>query len=178
MKKIIEDTKNFFGNVLCIGITDENILAPLRKKNNLNVFTIDYLPNKGIFSRRKKIKTKDGKKVNIKKLRKTFKTKSIDFMICNLNEIYSYFKYFIGDSVIVNRGILYIYGTSSYIDPKVLASRYKRYGAVVEIEIDNDNFLLIVNNKHSKTNWFKNRFLIFIDTFHNIGDMISTALIS
>lgn len=178
MKKIVDETKNFFGNVLCIGIKDEKILTPLRKKEDLNVFTVDRNPKKGIFSRRKKAKTKDGKIVNIKKLRKTFKKKSIDFMICDINEIYDYFKYFIGDSVIINRGKLYIYGTSAYIDPNVLAKRYKRYKASVEIIVDNDNFLLVINNKHSKTNWFKNRVLVFIDTFHNIGDMISTALIS
>jgi hypothetical protein len=177
MIKIINDIKDFSGNVLCVGVLDDNILMALKKIKDANVFTVDRVHSRSFF-RKKKAKTKDGKKVNIKKLRKTFKKKSIDHLICDFNEISEFFKYFIGDSVIISRGIVYIYGVPANKDYEELASRFKRYGATVKIEKEEDKILIVVDNKKSKTNWFKNKFYIVVDTFHNIGDLISAALIS
>lgn len=181
MEKLSNIVKEFTGNVLCLGVKDDGILRNLGRNSNVDVYTIERKLSKNIFSKRKKakvIKDEKGKKINIKKLRKTFKKKSVDYIVCDINEIYDYFKYFIYDSVIINKKKLYLYGESKYIDPNVLAKRFKRYHADAEVFISDDEFMIVVDNQESKGNWFKAKWYIVIDTFHNIGDMISAALIS
>ena len=92
--------------------------------------------------------------------------------------MYDYFKYFISDSVAIGRGKVYIYGESRFIDPKNLINRYKRYGTKAFLEVDGDSFLIVIDVEKAKSNWFKNKIYLVVDTFHNIGDMISVALIS
>jgi len=176
--KLLEDAKKFIGNVVCVGVKNPNLLSTLNKNNKISVYTIDFAGKRKLFSSKKKSKISDGKKINIKKLRKTFKKKSIDNLVYDLNEMYEYFKYFIGDSILITRGKIYIYGTSSYIDPKVLIKRYKRYNTTSFLEIDGDSFTIVIDAENSKTNWLKNKFYLIVDTLHNIGDMISVALIS
>lgn len=175
--KLLDDAKKFTGNVVCVGVTNDDLLMTLSKNKKASVYTIDFTKRHGFFSR-KKTKTADGKKVNIKKLRKTFKDKSVDNLIFDFNEMYDYFKYFISDSVTIGRGKVYIYGESRFIDPKNLIKRYKRYCTEAFLEVDGDSFLIVIDVENAKTNWLKNKFYLVVDTFHNIGDMISVALIS
>ncbi len=170
MENLISIVKQFTGNVVCLGVQDGRILKNLEQNKQVNVYTIERSRGKSIFSRKKKahVKESKSKKVNMKKLRKTFKNKSVD-----------YIKYFIYDSVVINKKKLYLYGESKYIDPKVLSKRFKRYHAKVTIiESSSTQFLLVVDNAESRGNWFQSKWYIVIDTFHNIGDMISAALIS
>lgn len=176
--KLIEEAKKFVGNVVCVGVKNNDLLAALNQNKKASIYTVDPCGKRKLFSSRKKTKTNDGKKINIKKLRKTFKNKSIDHLVYDLNEMYEYFKYFIGDSILITRGKIYIYGNSHFIDPKTLMKRYKRYNTTVYLEIDGDNFTIAIDATESKTNWLKNRIYLIIDTFHNIGDMISVVLIS
>lgn len=175
--KLLDDAKKMTGNVVCVGVTNEDLLHTLSKNKKASVYTIDFTKRHGFFSR-KKTKIADGRKVNIKKLRKTFRDKSVDTLIYDFNEMYDYFKYFISDSVTIGRGKVYIYGESRFIDPKNLIKRYKRYGTKTLLEVDGDSFLIVIDVENAKTNWFKDRFYLVVDTFHNIGDMISVALIS
>ena len=176
--KLLDDIKSFCGNVVLIGVQNKNILAECNKNKDAAIFTINPVKRGNILTSRKKGKTDKGMKVNIKKLHKTFKKKSIDTLVYDMDEMYQYFKYFIGESIIISKGNIYIYGTSRYIDPKVLVNRYKRYNTKAFLELDGDNFTIVIDAKNGKTNWFKNRFYLVVDTLHNIGDMISVALIS
>ncbi len=181
MEKLSNIVKEFTGNVLCLGVKENSILKNLSNNDNISVYTIERKLSKRIFSKRKKakvVKDEKGKKINIKKLRKTFKKKSIDYIVCDINEIYDYFKYFIYDSVVINKKKLYLYGDSKYIDPNVLAKRFERYYAKTEVFISDNQFIIIVDNETSKGSWMKSKCYIIVDTFHNMGDMISAALIS
>lgn len=181
MEKLSSIVKEFTGNVLCIGVQDSAVLKTLERNSKASVYMIDRTIKKGIFSKRKRAKmAKDqkGKKINMKKLRKTFKKKSVDYIVCDINEIYDYFKYFLYDSVVINKKKLYLYGNSKYIDPHVLAKRFERYHASTTVTTSDDTFMLVVEQENSKGNWLKAKFYIIIDTFHNLGDMISAALIS
>ena len=60
----------------------------------------------------------------------------------------------------------------------MLIKRYKRYNTKAFLEVNGDSFTIVIDASNSKTNWFKNKFYLVVDTFHNIGDMISVALIS
>ena len=178
MKQLFEAAKTINGKVVCIGVKDEKLLKLLSKNKDADIFTITRIINRSLFFRNKKATLPDGKKINIRKIKKAFKKKSVDYVICDLNEIEDYFKYFISNSVVINSKMLYIYGSSNYIDPKVLGRRYERYNAEVEVIVNNDDFVIIVNNERSKTNWFKDIIYFIVDTCHNIGDFISAALIS
>lgn len=178
MEKLTDIVKKFSGNVVCIGVTDGAIVKRLNANKAVSVYMIERDLKKSIFSRRKKAKVNGGKKVNMKKLRKTFKKKSVDYIICNLNEVYDYFKYFIYDSVYINKKKLYIYGDSKYIDPNRLAKRFTRYRAKVEVTSSGNSFLIVVDNSSSHGNWLQSKWYILIDSFHNLGDMISVALTS
>lgn len=175
--KLLDDAKKFTGNVVCVGVTNNDLLNVLAKNKKASVYTIDFTKRHGFLSR-KKTKKVDGKKVNIKKLKKTFKEKSIDNLVFDFNEMYDYFKYFISDSITIGCGKVYIYGESRFIDPKTLIKRYKRYCTEAFLEVDGDSFLIVIDVENAKTNWFKDKFYLVVDTFHNIGDMISVALIS
>lgn len=178
MQKLAEIVKTFKGEVLCIGVEDTSILKALSHNNQVNVFTLDRKISTGLFFKKKKVKTKSGKKVNMTKMRKSFKKKSIDYMVCDINSIYDYFKYFIYDSVVINKKKLYLYGYSKYLDPNTLAKRFERYHAKVEVSSQGNQFLLIIDNENSKGNWLKAKWYVLVDSFHNLGDLISTALTS
>lgn len=181
MKKLADIVKSMTGDVVCLGVKDTSIIHALEKNKKTDVFLIERELKKSIFSRKKKAKIKGqtkAKKVNMKKLRKTFKKKSVDYIICDFNEIFDYFKYFIYDSTVINKGKLYLYGYSKYIDANRIGERFKRFHSEVTVTVSGENFLIIVDNKNSKGNWLKAKWYIIIDTFHNIGDMISAALIS
>ena len=68
--KLLEDAKSFIGNVVCVGVKNNDLLLALNKNKKASIFTIDLNAKRKLFSSRKKTKIKDGKKVNIKKLRK------------------------------------------------------------------------------------------------------------
>ncbi len=178
MERLKEDLKNFSGNVLCVGLKDKKMLNILMKNNTINLYSIDRNPAKGLFSRSKKAKMNGSQKINMKKMRKKFKKKSVDYIVCNINEIYDYFKYFLYDSVYINRKKLYLYGESKYIDPNVLAKRFQRYHAKTFVETMGQEFLIIVDNEKSRCSFLKAKWYVIVDSFHNMGDMISQALIS
>jgi len=150
----------------------------LAKNKDADVLTINRIIKKSFFFKNKKLFMPDGKKIKIKKLRKAFKKKTVDYIICDYNAIEDYFKYIIGNTVDINSKTLYIYGTATLTDPKDIAKRFERYNAEVKLTVNNEDFVIIVNNEKSKTNWFKNKLYFIKDTCHNIGDLISASLVS
>ena len=63
--KLLEDAKAFVGNVVCIGVKNEQLLTALSKNKSASIFTIDFGGKRSLFSSKKKSETKDGKKVAI-----------------------------------------------------------------------------------------------------------------
>ena len=107
LKKIISKLR---GNVLSIGL-DSNLCDELNnntKINNLDV--IDFVSKR--VGMKKLLKSKnESKKINIKKLKKIYKKKGVDYIICNYDIIKKYMRYFIKDSIYMNNNALYLYGT-------------------------------------------------------------------
>ncbi len=182
MKNFIDTMKHLTGDVLCVGVSQNSILDALMKNNQVSVYSLNRAPGRQIFSRRKKrakLKSKNKeKKVNIKKLSKAFPKKSVDYIVCDWNEVYDCFKYFLYQSVRINKKKTYLYGTSKYIDPYVVAKRFERYHATTTVTVEEDKFWIVIDNENSKVGFWKAKFFVIVDTFHNLGDMISTALIS
>lgn len=176
-KYLLDIIKKVEGNVVGIGL-ESILLDGFNKNNKVNVYTIDRAkPGLGI-GKRKKRKTSSGRTINIKKLYKYFKKKNIDYIFCDVEEINDYLKYFIRDSIYLNRSKLYLYGKKDEIDIELFEKRFKRYHSNIEIREFKDSILLIIDNSKAKSNWFKNKWFYFSDTMYNLVDFISNVLTS
>lgn len=172
-KKITDIIKKMEGNVLAIGIENEHFISAL---NNNNKVTTCNLMNLHGSNKTGKI-SKKGKTVNIKKIRKKFKKKRVDYIICNINDIKSFTKTFVKDSVYINKSNLYIYGDTAY-DYELLVKKYQRYKTKIDVDVDSSKFILSIDNSKAKTNIFKDTIYMIIDSINNFFDLISTVLTS
>lgn len=176
-KSLLEIIKKLKGNIIGIGL-DDKLLSGFTGNNLVNVYTIEKDKNISTLGKSKKRKTNSGKTINIKKLYKYFKKDSVDYIICNVEEVNDYLKYFIKDSVYLNNKKIYLYGTKEIVDCDLLKKRYRRYKSNVEIKEFKDNILLIIDNSNSKSNWVLNKIYFIKDTFYNLAEFISDILIS
>lgn len=178
MKRLLDDIKIFEGNVTLVGVNDNKIKKNLSKNKNINIFELNRPERGKIFSKKKKLKSSSGKKVSIKKFRKIFKKKSVEYLIIDLNNVFDYYKYMASNSIYICNKKIYIYGDSDYLTAKDVAKKFKRYTKNIEcIQIDNE-YLVIVDCKNTKYRYFKEKFYLAIDSFLNLGDMISYFLTS
>lgn len=176
-KNLLEIIKKLEGNIIGIGL-DDKLLSGFTKNNLVNVYTIERDEKVSALCKNKKRKTNSGKTINIKKLYKYFKKDSVDYIICNIEEVNDYLKYFIKDSVYLNNKKIYLYGPKEKIDCDLLKKRYKRYKSNVEIKEFKDSVLLIIDNSNSKSNWVLDKIYFIKDTFYNLAEFISNILIS
>lgn len=176
-KYLLEIIKKMEGNVIGIGM-DQKLLSGFNKNKKVNVYTINSAPtNFGIISTKKR-KTNTGKIISIKKLYKYFKKRSNDYIICNYKEVDAYLKYYIRDSVYINKKAIYLYGSKEDIDVDLLIKRYKRYNVSVDIKEFKENILLILDTSNTKFSKIKNKFYYISDTAYNFIDFISNILVS
>ena len=84
-KYLLDVIKNMEGNVITIGI-DDKLINGFKKNKKVNVYEINKSENVSLFQRKKR-KMSNGKNINIKKLYKYFKKKSIDYIICDYEQI-------------------------------------------------------------------------------------------
>ncbi len=163
------------GRVLLIGIEDANIFDIIN--SNDKILICDSLNN---FKSKKMYcdsTTKSNSKViKVKKLRKVFKKKNVDFIICNILEMKKHMKSFLSDSIYINSNMLYIYGNENDFDSEELISKYKRYCNDIKIEKFDDNFIIYIDNKNTKTNKVKDKFYYVIDTISNIRNIIADII--
>ena len=174
--KLEEIIKNAEGNVLSVCL-DDKLMNFLHSNNKINLYSIDSGSSIGALKNKSKRKTNKGKNINIKKLRKYINKNSVNYMFCNMNEMFKYYKYFIKDSIYLNKNKLYIYGNKD-IDKDLLIKNYSRYNTKVECFEYKTGFILIIDNTNSKTNIFKDIIYIIKDTFYNIAEAIGSLLIS
>jgi len=168
-KEILKIVDNFENNVLAIG-TSEKITNFINSNKKVLKFDLLEKTKKGI-----KIKSQNKtKKVNIKKIRKIFKKKKTDFIICEYEIIRKYLNTFVKDSVYINKNKLYIYGTHE--DIEFLIKRYKRYNVKVDLKQKKDYFILSIDNTLSKNNKIKDIGYLIIDTIEKIIEFIGDLL--
>ena len=178
MKNILEDIHLFKGNVLCICVEDGRILSRIKKNNEVALHELERFKKGKIFSKYKRISNKKGKSVRIKKFRKLFKKKSVEYIIIDLNNVYDYYKYIASNSIYICKKKIYIYGNSDFVTANGVAKKFLRYTKNVKTVQNGTEYIVIVNWDNTKFNWFKEKFYVIIDTFHNLGDMISYILTS
>ena len=171
--KIYDISKCLSGNVLGIGV-DEKISEILEKNNR--ILNCNLL-NSNVKEKTQGKKERQ-KKISVKKIRKIFKKKKVDFIICNIEEMKKYLKTFIKDSVYINKEILYIYNIKDNELKEELIKKYKRYNTIIEEIKDKDNTILKIDNKNSKTNKIKDIKYMIIDTFVSLFNLISDLLLN
>ncbi len=172
--KILNIIDNMAGSLLGIGIDDDSMLEKI--ENNKKIDLCYILSNGGSKNNKKFKLFKKGrdKKINIKKLKKFFKKKSIDNVLCDYNVIKKFSRNFMGGSVYINKGKLYIYGNIQ--DLKNLKERYERYTKDVELIKNSKSFILIVNNQKTRSTAFRDSIYKMTDFFNDSLDYLTEIL--
>lgn len=152
MKCLYEIIEKLKGNVLIIGIKDENVIQKIEENSNIQTC---YFLNACKKEKNENKEKKQTRNFNIHYLRKKFRKKKIDDILCHVDDIYPYLKSFVKDSVYINRGYLYLYGESTTYDLEKTVKKYEKYHASVTVTTEKNFFFMTVSNQKSKTNRWK-----------------------
>lgn len=166
MKELLEIIKNLDGKVLGIGL-DEKLTKAIEDNDKIIECNLlnSYTKGKNKFSL-------FNKTIKIKKIRKVFKKKKINYVICNYDEIYKYFNTFIKDSIYINNKKIYYFGN---VDIELLKSKYNRYDT--KIIIKNKNLIEIDTSK-AKNNFFKDIYYRLKDFKDKLIELIGDILMN
>ena len=170
---VVNILKDLDGFLLGIGL-DEKMLVAIQNNEKINdCFLLSKKSGNG-----KKVNgfTKGKEKtIHIKKLKKYFKRKSIDNIVCDYSLVSKFMRGFVSNSIYLNSGKLYLYGSSSDIDK--IIRRYKWYKCDTEILRNGNEFLLIVDN-NVKSNFFKDIFYKVWDLYTSFLDFLTDLLVN
>jgi len=169
-KELIKIIKTFEGNVLGIGIK-ENLLEIIDK--NEKILNCDILSNEiKTNGKSKKRKLFGNKSININKIRKKYKKKKIDYIICEYETISEYMRKFVKNSVYINKNKLYFYGN---VDLDVI-KRYNRYNTKIDIKKYKDSYIVEIDNTKAKNNFIKDFLYLMKDTITFVIEIIGDSL--
>lgn len=166
-----KEIKKMNGNVLAIGLSDETLLDTI--ENNNNILMCDLL-NANIKSNIEN-KAKSHKKIYINDIRKKYKNKKIEYIICDIREVDKYLKTFVRDSIYINKKEIYFYMDKN-VDKNKIIKKYKRYNTVIKETNCNDGFIIKINTEQAKNNIFKDKIYYLKDTLEYISDFIGDFL--
>jgi len=171
-KQIINALEYIKGDILGVGISDE-IQKLFKKKDNIhNLYLItpknhnksDDLAEQSI-----------DKQFDIKRLNKYFDNKTIDYTICNIDVLDTYFPYFLKNIINLNDEKVLFYGRKEQYDYEVLIKQLERYNSKVEYIDCGQYFLvtietkdIIINNKSKIIYLIKDIFVSWVDRIGNI----------
>lgn len=178
---LINDLKNLCkeisGNVVTIGVDYKTVLDELDKNEKIvNLYSMQFNGKKR--SKKKEKGKKRDKLVSIKKIRKIFKKKKIDYIICNIEDINRFLRTFIRDSVYINKEKLYIYGSKNNIDLELIEKRYNRYNVTINITEYDKDVLVEIDNTKAFNNALKDIFYNIADILYSIYNAIGDLLIN
>ena len=166
MNKLKNIIKNLSGNVLGIGL-DEDFTNLIEKNDKIIECNLLNSYTKGKFK-----KSFFKKTIRIKKIRKVFKKKRVDYIICNYDEIKDYLNTFVKDSIYINKGKLYFYGD---IDFELLKLKYSRYNTKINLI---DKKTIEIDNSLAKNSFLKDNYYRFIDFKNHLIEIIGDILMN
>ena len=161
------ELKKISGSVLGIGLS-ENFQKTLEK--NDKVLECYLLNSEGSSGEGSKGYSKI---INIRKIRKVFREKRFDYIICNFEELKPYLRSFIKNSIYLNKNKIYFYNIKDF-ELEELEKRYIRYGS----NIQKNKNIFIIDNNNAKTNIFKNTYFYFCDLVYDVIDFIGKLLVN
>jgi len=165
--------KQMEGSLLGIGITSEKLKKAIEKNDKITICNLLEDSQKGLNKKKFNILNKP-RTINIKKIKKVFRKKRVDNIICNLKTIKPFQKTFVRDSVYINKGKLYIYGDKD--DLENIKEKYNRYTKEIQIKKERNNNILIVNNTNTKNNKLKDIGYWWKDTANSFLDFLTIIL--
>ena len=174
MENLIKYIKKMEGTTVGIGINNTKIKDAIQ--NNTNIKTCYLLEETTSFNKKKMKIFEKSKTINIKKIKKVFKKKRIENLICNYKTINPFSKTFVRDSVFINKNKLYIYGQKENYED--LVKKYKRYTNDIKIEKNKDNFIIIINNQNTTNQKLKDFKYWWLDTLNNFADILTGILVN
>ena len=113
------------------------------------------------------------KKISIKKLRKIYKKKNVDYIICNFEHITNFLNSFVKDSIYINKTKLYFYGN---VDKDLILKKYQRYDTKIDIKEYKDTCIIEIDNTNSKNNKIKEIKYTIVDGFNHVIEVIGDVL--
>lgn len=174
LKKICKDLN---GNIITIGLENKTVVDELAKNSKINsLYSMEFNGKKR--SKKHEKGSKKSKTVSIKKIRKIFKKKRIDYIVCNIKDVERFLRTFIKDSIYINKKKLYIYGDKNSFDIDIIEKRYKRYNVKINITEYHKEFLVEIDTTNAYNNFFKDSFYSIIDILCSIYNVIGDLLIS
>lgn len=161
-----------YGNIIIIGKFNDDLENLIDE--NKKIISCEHLTNE-TKNGKGKSKKRINKSINIKKIKKRYKKKKHDFILCNIEDIFKYKKTFIKDSIYITKEEIYLFGKKDEIED--IQEKYKRYTNQIEKERLKEGIVLKI-----KTNFMpaklKNIYYYVYDTIMYIIDLISDILIS
>lgn len=165
--------KNMEGSLLGIGITSEKIKNAINKNDKITICNLLEENTKGIGKKKFSILNKP-RTINIKKIKKIFRKKRVDNIICNIDTIKKFQKTFVRDSVYINKNKLYIFGDKE--DLEIIKEKYERYTKDIELKKEGKEYILTINNENTKNNKLKDIGYWWIDTGNSFLDFLTLIL--
>lgn len=170
-KLLVSNIKKISGNVLAIGDFKDDILSAIEK--NTNIIECNILSNNMDKGEKGKSKGKN-KKVQLNNLRKTFKKKAINYLICDYDKLNNYLKTFIKDSIYITKEKIYFCTN----DEDKIVKKYNRYNTKIEIVECTDKKLVIIDTSQAKTNMIKDKCYFILDFIIETIDFITDLLLN
>lgn len=172
-----KEINKFRGRIIGIGLSEE-LENKILNSSNITTYDFLYSTNSNSTEKYKTKKTKT-KNINIRRFKKVFKKKRIDFIISNVSDINSYTKRFVSSSIYMCKDILYIYGNEDKYDIVQLINKYKRYKVnIIRKDYNDDSFVLKIDCSNAKNNKIKDIIYFVVDTINNIIDLLGDYLVN
>ncbi|MDD2181269.1 MAG: hypothetical protein PHW32_02745 [Bacilli bacterium] len=164
LKKIIPKLK---GKILIIGFDYDKLNQAINKNNNITY--CDFLNSVS----NNKEKATSGLTLNIRKLKKKYKKKKLDYILVNMDEVNKYINYFIKDSIYICQKKIYVFNNTN----PDLIKNYKRYEVSINNDLKNDN-LIEIDTTNAFNKILMDKVYFISDTLLNLLNKISDFLVS
>lgn len=162
---IIETVKKIEGNLILIGIYDQLIFKTVDENDKITDCMI--INNKKFSYGELNNGRGRVKHYNIKRLRKTFKKKTVNNIVANYDELKNKLHHFIKNSIYISKGNIYIYCNKEE-DIDELVRRYNRYETTINIEEKEECKIVIIDASKAKNKKIK-------DIGYTISDIVFIA---
>lgn len=175
-KELRKLVKSLSGNIICIGMDSKLVLDEIERNDNIyNCTLLDSLDVTPVDGKKKR-----NKSINVRKFRKKFKKKRTDTIICRMENMHDYLKYFIKDSVYMTKGQVIYYGTNEefLLDEDEFVKRYARYKKTeTKIVHDKDGMMIYVTMNGAKPHRVKDKFYFVRDTMYNAIQLLGDYMV-